>query len=662
MFNNDPVNERQQETVITPVLLFEKETAPTSRKSLSLRRHKSAGDRSSMSVSVQRAGEQEESMQIEPVVVEKVDEHEALVVEVGSEENAEPVTRADEQESESLIVNEQETEALTMEQETEPLAAEGVYDQETEPLIVEEASRKEPVMVDEQETDPLIVREQPASKQGPVIVEEASEPELEGAKDLVATNEQESEPMIIEGTDQQETECVVVVGEGSEQEPVVLSCKQIPEPARVEVPSCGVLTSSGGAFVLGHVSREEENEQMVEEEERYVLPSSTLENFDSEGFSGLDFRLHSKIPTNNMINNNFKYYPTGVEGTRIDPQTSSNQRGQNLPASIFAHPRPTLATSGMGMRVPRKIARIDGSVELTESDPFRYTSESPPPISVCRSRSVLASEQIDSDSESEQIEPPAVSERINPPMSEQIDRPMSDRPVSEQINPPMSEQIDRPMSDRPVSEQINPPMSEQIDRPMSDRPVSEQIDRPMSDRPVSEQIDRPVSERINPPMSEQIDRPVSEQIDRPVSEQVGSVLTASDTHNDERESERYQASDEQSQTSQDDSLCTVTLDATLSSTLTTPISLARTTSLPPPSQMPSSSIHNLSLPGLLSSPSCADHPSAPYIRVTEVVFRVVKEIENKIVEKSTGRVLDQYTEQVSKLYAYTNYTYLFAGF
>ena len=53
--------------------------------------------------------------------------------------------------------------------------------------------------------------------------------------------------------------------------------------------------------------------------------------------------------------------------------------------------------------------------------------------------------------------------------------------------------------------------------------------------------------------------------------------------------------------------------------------------------------------GLLSSPNCADQASAPYTRVTKVALRVVKEIKIKIVEKSTGRVLDQYTEEVRKI-------------
>ena len=237
---------------------------------------------------------------------------------------------------------------------------------------------------------------------------------------------------------------------------------------------------------------------------------------------------------------------TGPKGTRTNPQSCSDQRGQNLPASIFAHTRPTPASSDMGMRTHRKRARINCNVESMEFDPFRYTSESPPP------------------------------------------------PVSV----PRSIPIDRDRM-RSVS-------------------ASEQIDSVRSES---------ASERIDP------------------------MLTATDAHND-GESERCVTSDEQA--SQDDSFCTVTLEPSLSSqsTLTTPNSLAHTTSLPPPSQMSSSSIHNLSLPALLSSPSCADHPSAPYIRVTEVAFRVIKEVENKIVEKSTGRVLDQYSEQVRKLCIY----------
>ena len=69
-------------------------------------------------------------MQIEP---EKVGEHEteSLIVEEASEKDGEPVMRVTEQESESLTVNELETEPLIMEPEAELLAA---YDQETDSL------------------------------------------------------------------------------------------------------------------------------------------------------------------------------------------------------------------------------------------------------------------------------------------------------------------------------------------------------------------------------------------------------------------------------------------------------------------------------------------------------------------------------------------------
>ena len=108
---------------------------------------------------------------------------------------------------------------------------------------------------------------------------------------------------------------------------------------------------------------------------------------------------------------------TGPKGTRTNPQSCSDQRGQNLPASIFAHTRPTPASSDMGMRTHRKRARINCNVESMEFDPFRYTSESPPPpVSVPRSipidrdrmRSVSASEQIDS------VRSESASERIDP--------------------------------------------------------------------------------------------------------------------------------------------------------------------------------------------------------------------------------------------------------
>ena len=109
--------------------------------------------------------------------------------------------------------------------------------------------------------------------------EQATEPlVMGGASRQESANEQASEPMIV--TNEQETES----GRAKER---------ASEPVR---PPC-VRPTSSGAFVLGHVRREEENEQREEEEEHYILPSGTLENLDSEGFSALEFHLHSEFHT-----------------------------------------------------------------------------------------------------------------------------------------------------------------------------------------------------------------------------------------------------------------------------------------------------------------------------------------------------------------------------
>ena len=84
------------------------------------------------------------------------------------------------------------------------------------------------------------------------------------------------------------------------------------------------------------------------------------------------------------------------------------------------------------------------------------------------------------------------------------------------------------------------------------------------------------------------------------------------------------------------------------STLTTVSSSQTLSTSPPISSSSLSSTRNLSLQAFMLFQSCADHPTAPYIRMTQVAFRVVKEVENQIVEKSSGRVLDQCFKQVRR--------------
>ena len=43
-----------------------------------------------------------------------------------------------------------------------------------------------------------------------------------------------------------------------------------------------------------------------------------------------------------------------------------------------------------------------------------------------------------------------------------------------------------------------------------------------------------------------------------------------------------------------------------------------------------------------------NNPLAPFVRVTKVTLRVVREVETKLVEKSTGRVLHQTGERVRR--------------
>ena len=211
LFTNEPGNEgQQQEAVTTPTSLFAKVTTPTSRKSLSLRRHKSAGDHSSMSALQQRVGgasEQEvESMQTESVIVEEA-----------SEQNAEFVRGANDQESESVLANEQETEPLRA--ETESLIVREENGQE--PVIVEEANEQEtePLVMGETEREHSIVREANRQKEL-VIVEQANEQEtesLEGAETecLIVKKANRQEPVIVEEANEQETE-PLIVGEASE--------------------------------------------------------------------------------------------------------------------------------------------------------------------------------------------------------------------------------------------------------------------------------------------------------------------------------------------------------------------------------------------------------------------------------------------------------------
>ena len=96
-----------------------------------------------------------------------------------------------------------------------------------------------------------------------------------------------------------------------------------------------------------------------------------------------------------------------------------------------------------------------------------------------------------------------------------------------------------------------------------------------------------------------------------------------------------------SQSSQ--SILTTPNDHTPPEQVTSLMSSSQTLSTSPP--ISSSCTHNLSLQSICN---CADHPTAPYIRVTKVAFSVVKEVENKILEKESGRVLDQACEQVGK--------------
>ena len=74
-------------------------------------------------------------------------------------------------------------------------------------------------------------------------------------------------------------------------------------------------------------------------------------------------------------------------------------------------------------------------------------------------------------------------------------------------------------------------------------------------------------------------------------------------------------------------------------------SLTNRTLAPPPSRDLTS--HDLSYQTLGTSPLDVNNPSAPFMRVTTVAFRVVREVERKVVDKRTGRVLDLSCEQVS---------------